>query len=201
MKTPDPIAPPSAPWWLWLVVTSGDDTIPMLHVGAAQVRRWVEQGARSIALVGIDEEMACVHQANALRWRGCDERPLLSPDGGTVVFNTGATATTYGSDEPEDLIDAQHDHVWCHNLSSWRDEHVDLMWERLRTAQRFSGQVLVTSSLEPADSPGGRMLARWIDEAENPRDRLVTEVDDDHPAYGLRIHADRGKFVTRLEAL
>lgn len=179
MKTPD-IAPPAAPWWLWLVVRSDDDTIPMLHLGAAQVRRWVDAGAKSIALIDIDDELSFVHQANALRWRLPHERPLLSPDGGLVTFRTGATATTYGSDEPEDLIDARHDHVWAHNLASWRDEHVDLMWERLRTSQRFQGQVLVTSSLEPTDSPGERMLARWIDEAEHPRDRLVTEVDESH---------------------
>lgn len=115
--------PPAGDWRYWMIQAGRG--FGKTRSGAEWIRDQVENhGRRRIALVGrtaADVRDTMVEGESGLLacfppWN----KPIYEPSKRRVTFSSGAIATTYSGEEPDQLRGPQHDCGWCDELAAWK---------------------------------------------------------------------------------
>ena len=115
--------PPPGEWLTWLVLTGRG--WGKTRVMSEWIRVRIESGeARRIALVGrtpADARDVMVEgESGILSVFPPDQRPDYEPSKRRITFHTGAVATVYSSENPDQLRGPQHDTAACDELSTFK---------------------------------------------------------------------------------
>lgn len=79
------------------------------------------------------------------------ERPIWEPSRRRLTWpETGAIATTYSAEEPDQLRGPQHDSAWADELASWRYPDA---WDQLRFGLRLGDAPRVVVTTTPRPTP------------------------------------------------
>lgn len=148
---PDQLPPPGA-WRTWLILAGRG--WGKTRTGAEWVREQVKtRRAGRIALVARTasdvRDVIVEGESGILAISPKDERPIWEPSRRRLTWPlTGAIATTYSADEPDQLRGPQHDGAWADELASWR--YADA-WDQLRFGLRLGAhpQVVITTTPRP----------------------------------------------------
>jgi phage terminase large subunit-like protein len=118
------------------------------------------------------------------------QRPVYEPSKRRVTFHTGAVATTFTSEKPDQLRGPQHDTAWCDEIAAWRYPDA---WKQLTMGLRL-GRPRVVLTTTPRPTPLVRELiahkrthitrGHTKDNAANLADEFLEEVD---AAAGTRL--------------
>lgn len=114
---------PKEHWNIWLLMAGRG--FGKTRVGAEQVRMWLQQGVKRIALVGAtNSDIRDVMVEGESGVLACAKRYGIE---GTyraskrrVEFSTGARAYLYSADQPERLRGPQHEKAWGDEIGTWR---------------------------------------------------------------------------------
>lgn len=133
---PEQIAP-SWEWSTWLVLAGRG--FGKTRSGAEWVREEVDAGVRRIALVGASaasvRDVIVEGESGILAVFPPHQRPRYEPSKRRVTFHTGATATLFSAEEPDQLRGPQHERALCDEFASWR--YVDETWSNLQMGLRL----------------------------------------------------------------
>ena len=115
--------PPEGDWLTWLVLTGRG--WGKTRVMSEWIRGRIESGeARRIALVGrtpADARDVMVEgESGLLSVFPPDQRPDYEPSKRRITFHTGAVATVYSSENPDQLRGPQHDTAACDELATFK---------------------------------------------------------------------------------
>ena len=115
--------PPDGDWLTWLVLTGRG--WGKTRVMSEWIRGRIESGeARRIALVGrtpADARDVMVEgESGLLSVFPPDQRPDYEPSKRRITFHTGAVATVYSSENPDQLRGPQHDTAACDELATFK---------------------------------------------------------------------------------
>ena len=142
--------PPPGNWLVWLLMAGRG--FGKSRTGAETVRKWVNEGAQHIALVGkTPDEVRDVMIQNPLK-SGIldvfppDQRPVYVPSKKAVHFHTGAVAKAYSGEEPNALRGPAHSHFWLDELPKFQYpvETWDNLMLGLRVGDHPQGVVTTT---------------------------------------------------------
>ena len=115
--------PPPGEWLTWLIMAGRG--FGKTRTGAEWIRQRVESGeTRRIALVGrtpADARDVMVEgESGILNVFPPDQRPIYEPSKRRITFHTGAIATVYSSENPEQLRGPTHDTAWVDELGTFQ---------------------------------------------------------------------------------
>ena len=112
------------------------------------------------------------------------ERPTWEPSRRRLTWPSGAQATTYSADEPDQLRGPQHDLCWADELAAWRYPDA---WDQVRFGLRLGDhpRVVVTTTPRPTQIIRDLIAAsdtvvtrgRTRDNAANLAPGVVTELE------------------------
>ena len=142
--------PPSGEWLTWLVMAGRG--FGKTRCGAEWVRMRVEVGsARRIALVGRTpadaRDVMIEGESGILSVFPVDQRPDYEPSKRRVTFQTGAIASVYSSENPDQLRGPQFDTAWVDELATFK--HVET-WDNLQLGLRLGRpRQIVTTTPRP----------------------------------------------------
>jgi len=120
------------------------------------------------------------------------ERPTWEPSKRRLTWPSGAIATTYSADEPDQLRGPQHDAAWCDELAAWRYPDA---WDQLQMGLRLGSDPRVVVTTTPRPTPLVRNLAPGVVAALSARygatrlgrQELDGEILDDAPGALWRL--------------
>lgn len=114
--------------------------------------------ARRIALVGRTaadvRDVMIEGESGLLSVFPAHQRPVYEPSKRRVTFHTGAVATTFTSEKPDQLRGPQHDTAWCDEIAAWRYPDA---WKQLTMGLRL-GRPRVVLTTTPRPTPLVREL-------------------------------------------
>lgn len=146
--------PPKTMWQVWLIL-AGRGWGKTL-TGAQQVRRWVDEGVKRIALVaetpGDARDVMIEGESGLLNIYPPGQRPNYEPSKRRLTWPDGAIATVYSGANPDQLRGPQHEKAWCDELAAW--DYPDETWDNLMMGLRLGNnpQVVVTTTPRPIKS-------------------------------------------------
>ena len=143
---------PAGTWRTWLILAGRG--WGKSRTGAEWVRAQVKTGrCGRIALVARTaadvRDVIVEGESGLLAISPKDERPLWEPSRRRLTWpHTGAIATTYSADEPDQLRGPQHDGAWADEIAAWRYPET---WDQLRFGLRLGAhpRVVVTTTPRP----------------------------------------------------
>ncbi|WP_328591712.1 DNA-packaging protein [Pararhizobium mangrovi] len=147
--------PPAGDWRTWVLM--GGRGAGKTRAGA----EWVHAAARAagregkalrIALVAEtlgDAREVMIDGISGIRRIAEDDRPSYEPTRRRLVWQSGAVAQVFSSEDPESLRGPQFDLAWCDELAKWR--HAQEVWDMLQFALRLGSRPrqLVTTTPRP----------------------------------------------------
>jgi phage terminase large subunit-like protein len=169
--------PPAGDWTTWLYL--GGRGAGKSRSGAEWVRSQVESGARGrlalVARTAADARDVLVEgEAGLLAISPLCSRPVYEPSKRRLVWASGAVATVFSADEPDQLRGPSFDAAWADEVAAWRFPEA---WSNLMFALRLgpNPQVVVTTTPRPvklirellADPHCKVTRSRTLDNAEN----------------------------------
>ena len=125
------------------------------------VRQRVNKGARYIGIVGrtiADTRNVLIEgPSGLLNIFPPDQRPKYEPSKRRLTFHTGAIATTYSADKPDQLRGPEHDTIIADEIATWNWA----AWENLQLGLRSKSvlQPQVAAATTPKSRPRLRKLA------------------------------------------
>ena len=180
--------PPPGDWRVWLILAGRG--WGKTRTGAEWVRAQVKaRRAGRIALVARTaadvRDVIVEGESGILAISPKSERPIWEPTRRRLTWpETGAIATTYSAEEPDQLRGPQHDAAWADELASWRYPDT---WDQLRFGLRIgdSPRVVVTTTPRPTPlvkallaSPGTVVTrGRTRDNRQNLAPGVVAELE------------------------
>lgn len=145
--------PPDSGDWFCYLMRSGRGA-GKTRSGAEWVLERVRQGYKHIALIGqtvadVRDTMVEVGPSSILKIAKPHERPLYEPSKRRLVFPSGAIATTFSGDEPDQLRGPQFDTAWVDELAKMK--YPEETWDNLEFSLRLGDkpQVFVTTTPRP----------------------------------------------------
>ncbi len=157
-QEPPRFAANGKPWTTWLVLAGRG--AGKTRLGAEWVRAlakgegpYAEQAHLHIALVGETEhdarEVMVEGPAGLLRCSPRGERPLWTVSRRRLEWPSGAVASCFSAEDPEQLRGPQFDAAWCDELAKWNypDATFDMLQFGLRLGMR--PRQLVTTTPRP----------------------------------------------------
>lgn len=145
--------PPDTDDWFCYLMRSGRGA-GKTRSGAEWVLERVRQGFKHIALIGqtvadVRDTMVEVGPSSILKIAKPEERPLYEPSKRRLVFPSGAIATTFSGDEPNQLRGPQFDSAWVDELAKFR--YPEETWDNLEFGLRLGDkpQAFVTTTPRP----------------------------------------------------
>lgn len=140
---------PPGDWRCWLIVCGrGWGKTRTL---AETVRIWAADPAARIALVArtaADARDTVVEgPAGVLSVFPERERPVYLPSVRRVIFRSGAIATTYSSEEPDQLRGPSHSHAVADEVAAW--ERPEEAWSNLQLTLRLGAHPRVVAATTP----------------------------------------------------
>ena len=151
--------PPVGEWRTWLILAGRG--WGKSRTGAEWVRAVVASGAaRRVALVARTaadvRDVLVEGESGILACCPAHERPTWEPSKRRLTWPSGAIATTYSADEPDQLRGPQHDAAWCDELAAWRYPDA---WDQLQMGLRLGSDPRVVVTTTPRPTPIVRALA------------------------------------------
>lgn len=146
------IPPKDKPWFCYLMRSGrgGGKT----RAGAEWVLQRVRDGYTHIALIGqtaadIRDTMVEIGPSSIMKIARPEERPVYEPSKRRLTFPSGAIATTYTGEEPDQLRGPSHDTVWIDELAKFK--YPDETWDNMEMGLRLGDnpQVFVTTTPRP----------------------------------------------------
>ena len=122
------------------------------RTGAEWVRAEEAAGARRFALVGRTaadvRDVMVEGESGLLAISPPWNRPTWVPSKRRLTWPSGAIATTYSADKPDQLRGPQHDRAWCDELAAWRYPEA---WANLQMGLRLGDRprACVTTTPRP----------------------------------------------------
>ena len=155
---PDQLPPPGD-WRTWLILAGRG--WGKSRTGAEWVRSIVASGkARRVALVARTaadvRDVLIEGESGILACCPDSERPVWEPSKRRLTWPSGAIATTYSAEEPDQLRGPQHDAAWCDELAAWRYPDA---WDQLQMGLRLGSDPRVCVTTTPRPTPLVRALA------------------------------------------
>ena len=156
---PEQIAP-SGDWRAWLFL-AGRGT-GKTRSGAEWVREQVAAGNGRVALVARTSadvrDVLVEGESGILACCPAGNRPRWEPSRRRLTWPSGAIATTYTADEPDQLRGPQHDAAWVDELAAWRFPDA---WDQLLFGLRLGAdpRVMVTTTPRPTPIIRGLLKA------------------------------------------
>ncbi len=145
--------PPDTDDWFCYLMRSGRGA-GKTRSGAEWVLERVRQGFKHIALIGqtvadVRDTMVEIGPSSILKIAKPEERPLYEPSKRRLVFPSGAIATTFSGDEPDQLRGPQFDSIWVDELAKFK--YPEETWDNLEFGLRLGDkpQVFVTTTPRP----------------------------------------------------
>lgn len=143
--------PPRGDWNCWLIQTGrgwgktrtgSEACIEAVRSGAAGRIHLVARAAADVRDVMVEGE------SGILAASPNDFRPIYEPSKRRLTWPNGAVATTFSSEQPDQLRGPQSDWAWCDELASWR--YVEA-WDMLLFGLRLGKypRVIVTTTPRP----------------------------------------------------
>ena len=147
---PDQI-PPVGDWNCWLIQTGrgwgktrtgAESVIEAVRSGVARRVHLVARAASDVRDVMVEGESGILSVSPP------DFRPEYEPSKRRLTWPNGATATTFSSEQPDQLRGPQCDFAWCDELASWRYTEA---WDMLLFGLRLGihPRVIVTTTPRP----------------------------------------------------
>ena len=151
--------PPRGEWRTWLILAGRG--WGKSRTGAEWVRSIVSSGkARRVALVARTaadvRDVLIEGESGILACSPDSERPTWEPSKRRLTWPSGAIATTYSAEEPDQLRGPQHDFAWCDELAAWRYPEA---WDQLQMGLRLGSDPRVCVTTTPRPTPLVRALA------------------------------------------
>jgi len=143
--------PPEGDWLTWAVIAGRG--FGKTRLGAEWVRMLARQRDMRLALVGetlADARNVMVEgESGLLAISPPAERPLFEPSKQRLTWPSGAVATLYSAEDPEQLRGPQHHAAWCDELAKYR--RAEALWANLLLGLRLgmAPRVLVTTTPRP----------------------------------------------------
>lgn len=144
--------PPKKRWFIWLI-RSGRGA-GKTRTGAEFVINRVRKGFKRIALVGqtvadVRDTMLEMEESSLMRICPASLGPRYEPSKRRLSFVTGATATTFSGDSPDQLRGPQFDTAWVDELAKFK--YPRETWDNLMFALRLSSdpRCVVTTTPRP----------------------------------------------------
>ena len=121
------------------------------RTGSEWVRQRVHEGAQRIALVGRTpgdvRDVMVEGESGILNVFPESEKPLYEPSKRRITFHTGAIATVYSSENPDQLRGPQHDAAYCDELATFKTSEA---WDNLQLGLRLGNpRQIVTTTPRP----------------------------------------------------
>lgn len=153
---PEQLAPVGT-WTRWLILAGRG--WGKTRTGAEWIRERIDAGeAKRIALVGRTaadvRDVMIEGESGLLSVFPSHQRPIYEPSKRRVTFHTGAVATTFTSEKPDQLRGPQHDTAWCDEIAAWRYPDA---WKQLTMGLRL-GRPRVVLTTTPRPTPLVREL-------------------------------------------
>jgi phage terminase large subunit-like protein len=142
---------PHGDWSTWLILAGRG--FGKTRCGAEQIRKWQEEGAMRMALVGATSadvrDVMVRGESGLLAVCPSWNRPTYEPSKRLIQWPNGAIAITYSAEKPDRLRGPQHEKAWCDELCAWKTmyETFDNLAMGLRLAD--NPQVIVTTTPKP----------------------------------------------------
>ena len=142
---------PVGEWYVWVILAGRG--FGKSRVGAEQVRKWVEQGYKRIALVGQTpaevRDTMVEGESGILAISPPWNMPKYEPSKRRLTWPNGAIATAYSAENPELLRGPQHDKAWVDELSKFK--YPQETWDNLMFGLRLGDnpQALVSTTPKP----------------------------------------------------
>lgn len=152
------------------------------------VRRWVNEGAKKIALVGRTardvRDVMVEGESGILNVFPRHERPLYRPSKSRIYFRNGAVAYCYSAEKPDQTRGPQFFKAWVDELAAWqRPEALENLIPGIRLGN--APQIVATTTPKPVklvkelvkDSKTIITRGRTRDNRENLPDAFLREMD------------------------
>ena len=139
--------PPPGEWVTWLILAGRG--WGKTRTGAEWIRQRVTSGAaRHIALVGRTpgdvRDVMIEGESGILNVFPPGHCPVWEPSRRRLTFSTGAIATTYSSENPDQLRGPQQDTAWCDEVATFKSATA---WDNLQLGLRLrQPQQIVTTT-------------------------------------------------------
>ena len=159
--------PPSGDWLTWLIVAGRGHG--KTRTGAETIRSWLPQlSIGRIALLGRTpadvRDVMIEGESGILNIFPPDERPEYMPSMRRLLFKNGAQATTYSSENPDQLRGPQHEAAWTDELATFKSSDA---WDNLQLGLRLGNpRQIVTTTPRPI---------RMIRELVKDEDTVITK--------------------------
>ena len=126
------------------------------RMGAEMVRYWVEhEGVKKIAIVArtaADIRDYCIEGISGiLAVSDPSFYPIYEPSKRRLTWPNGATATTYSSEEPNQIRGLNSQRTWADEVANW--DNPEQAWHQIRLATRIPGKypprIIATTTPQP----------------------------------------------------
>lgn len=180
--------PPSLPWRTWLMLGgrgSGKTRAGAEWVNGMALGMVPFASARSghIALVGetlSDVREVMIDGPSGILAVSRIERPRLEITRRRLVWESGAVASMFSSEDPESLRGPQFDAAWCDELAKWK--HAQDTWDMLQFGLRLGNapRQVVTTTPRPT-----ALLRHLMNDSAVPVSRMKTAENERNLAEGF----------------
>lgn len=142
---------PKGRWFAWLILAGRG--FGKTRTAAEFIRNRVcSREAKRIALIGRTaadlRDVMIEGESGILSIFPKDKRPKYEPTKRRVTFHTGAWATCFSAEEPDQLRGPQHDTAWLDEPAAY--PHLDAVWKWLVPAMRLGDpRVVLTTTPRP----------------------------------------------------
>ena len=149
---PGQIPPENVPWFAYFMRSGrgGGKT----RSGSEWILRRVRQGYKHIALIGetaadVRDTMVELGESSIMKVARLHERPTYEPSKRRLTFPSGAVATTFTGEEPDQIRGPQFDTAWIDELAKF--QYPQAVWDNLEFALRLgiNPQVFITTTPRP----------------------------------------------------
>jgi phage terminase large subunit-like protein len=127
-----------------------------------------------------DAREVMVDGVSGLTRAGIPDRPRFEVTRRRLVWETGAVAQIFSSEDPESLRGPQFDLAWCDELAKWR--HPDETWDMLQFGLRLGDRPRQTVTTTPRPLP---LLKRLLAEPTTVTTRMKTADNARNLAQGF----------------
>ena len=146
--------PPEGDWFTWLI-RSGRG-FGKTRTGAEWIIERVRSGFMRLALIGqtkadVRDTMVELEESSIMNISPPWFMPEYQPSKRRVVWPTGAIATIYSGDEPDQLRGPQHDTVWIDELAKFK--YPQKTWDNMEFGLRLPPDPKVFVSTTPRPIP------------------------------------------------
>ncbi|MGU3574751.1 DNA-packaging protein [Brucellaceae bacterium C25G] len=193
--------PPTGNWRSWLILggrgsgktRAGAEWVSGMALGLAP---FTNKAIGHIALVGEtlgDIREVMVDGPSGILSVSRLERPRYETTRRRLLWQNGAVASLYSSEDPDSLRGPQFDAAWCDELAKWK--HAQETWDMLQFGLRLGDNPRQIITTTPRAVP---LLRHLLDDKNIPVTRMKTRENAAHLASGFMVSIEERYGNTQL---